>query len=86
MTQGIYSLYDRKSMSYSTVFCSPNDDCAIRQVKSTVRCVPELAQFSGDYVLHCLGLIDSKGICFKESTIYPRVVIEVSDCKTDSSM
>lgn len=82
MTSGIYSLFDRKALQYGTVFLAPNNDCAKRQVRSTLRVVPELEQFAEDYALHCLGILDEKGIQVFAPGTYPDIVCEVSSLRT----
>lgn len=82
MISGIYSLFDKKALQYGSVFLASNDDCAKRQVRSTLRVVPELEQFAEDYVLHCLGILNEKGIQTFESGTYPDVVCEVSALRT----
>lgn len=55
----IYSIFDKKAVSFGPLFISENDDTAKRSVISSLYDESLLSRFPSDYCLYCLGEFNS---------------------------
>lgn len=55
----IYSIFDKKAVSFGPLFISENNDTAKRSVVSSLYDESLLSRFPSDYSLYCLGKFDS---------------------------
>lgn len=55
----IYSIFDKKAVSFGSLFISENHDTAKRAVVSSLYDESLLSRFPSDYSLYCLGEFDT---------------------------
>jgi len=80
MIKNIYSIFDRKALTFSAPFYAINDGTAMRSVGHALSDPQsELAYAAGDYELHLLGTFDDcSGVIIQE---IPQFLINVQQLK-----